>query len=237
MASKRVVLTIGAPLLGLLSLHAQRFVPLPYREEPPFDLKAAFGTKGDWKAVVTAAVKPAREIESDEGISQSRICFAATTPPRSECAYFRDLFHSKLTFQVSTSLSIVPLLSGSPAIKGLVLKAAAWYPTGQVPETAIWIYGAPQDRFQLVSAVESNEVRIFSGGPLNGTLVTADWHRDEGDTRWSDHRRDIAVYRFGANHGQAGYGKVLEYTTGKKYGAEDNGTIDAERAAIEAKMR
>jgi hypothetical protein len=45
----------------------------------------------------------------------------------------------------------------------------------------------------------------FSDGLLNGMLVTSDWHRDEGDTRWSDHRRDITVYRYGANGGDAAY--------------------------------
>lgn len=124
------------------------------------------------------------------------------------------------------------------ATNGLVMKAEALYPTGQVPETAIWVYDAQQDHFHLVSALESGEVRIFSSGPLNGILVTADWHRDEGDTRWSDHRREITIYRYKADSGEAGsYGKLLEYTTGKKYDAEDTGTIDAERATIEVRLR
>jgi hypothetical protein len=236
MDAKRVVLAAVVSLLSLLSYRAQGAAPVQYREEPPFDLKAAFGTTGDWKAVVTAAVEPTREFESDEWTSQSRICFVRTTPPTSECIYFRDLFHSNLTFQVLSSLSIVRLSSGNAATNGLVLKAAAWYPTGQVPETAIWVYDAQQDHFHLLSALESGEVRIFSSGPLSGILVTADWHRDEGESRWSDHRRDITVYRYSADNGEASYRKVLEYTTTKKYGAEDTDAIDAERASIEAKI-
>jgi hypothetical protein len=228
--------------MSLSSLRAQRIVPLPYREEPPFDLKAAFGTREDWKAVVRAAVEPTREFEKDEGTSQSRICFARTAPASSECSYFTDLFHSNLTIQVFSSLSVVRLESGSAvtsgaAINGLVMKAAAWYPTGQVPETAIWVYDAQRDHFRLASAVESGEVRIFSSGPLNGILVTADWHRGEGESRFSDHQRDITVYRYRADNGEAGYGKVLEYTTTKKYGAEDTNTVDAELADIEEKIR
>jgi len=227
----------GVSLLILLSFRAQGAAPLQYREEPPFDLKDAFGTTGDWKAEVTAAVEPAREFESDEGTSQSRICFVGTAPPKSECTYFTDLFHSNLTVQVLSSLSVVRLRSGSAATNGLVMKAAAWYPTGQVLETAIWVYDAQQDHFHLLSGLESGEVRIFSSGPLNGILATADWHRDKGESRWSDHRRDITVYRYSADNGATSYRKVLEYTTTKKYGAEDTGTIDAERANIEAKIR
>jgi len=234
---KRVALPAVVSLLSLLSFRAQGAAPLQYREEPPFDLKAAFGTTGDWKAVVTAAVEPAREFESDEGTSQSRICFVGTAPPTSECTYFTDLFHSHLTVQALSSLSVVRLRSGSAATSGLVMKAAAWYPTGQVPETAIWVYDAQHDRFRLLSALESGEVRIFSRGPLNGILVTADWHRDEGESRWSDHRRDIAVYRYSADKGEASYRKVLEYTTTRKFGAEDTGAIDAEQANLEAEIR
>jgi hypothetical protein len=85
--------------------------------------------------------------------------------------------------------------------------------------------------------VESDEVRVFSSGPLNGGLVTAHWHREEGETRWSDHRRDIALYRYTSEVGEAGgYQKVFEYTTTRKYGAEDTSTIDAELDNIEAKI-
>jgi len=233
---RRVVLSVAAIMLGPWSLPAQSAAPPQYREQPPFDLKAAFGTTGDWDAVVTAAIEPTREFESDEGVSQSRICFVRTAPRTSECAYFRDLFHSKWTFQVLSSLVVEPLRSGKAAVSGLIMKAAAWYPTGQVPETAIWVYDQQQDRFQLVSAVESFEVRVFSSGPLNGCLVTADWHRDEGDSRWSDHRRDITLYRYSADADEAAYRKVFAYTTTKKYGAEDTSTIDAELANFAAKI-
>jgi len=230
------LLSAVAALLCQQGLLAQSTTPPQYREEPPFDLKAGLGTIGDWKAIVTAAVEPQREIVSDDGPSQSRICFVRTAPTTSECTYFRDLFHSNLRFQVFSSLAAVRLQSESAATNGLELKAAAWYSTGQVHETAIWVYDAQRDDFHLVLAVESGEVRIFSSGLLNGMLLTSDWHRDEGDTRWSDHRRDITVYRYSTDGGEAGYRKVLEYTTTKKYGAEDTDTIDAELRNIEAKL-
>jgi hypothetical protein len=218
---------------GLL---AQSAAPPQYREERPFDLQAGLGATGDWKAVVTAAVEPRREIVSDDGPSQSRICFVRAAPATSECAYFSDLFHSNRKFQVFSSLTTVRLQPESAATNGLELKAAAWYSTGQVPETAIWIYDALRDDFHLALAVESGEVRIFTSGPLNGMLVTSDWHRDEGDTRWDDHRRDITVYRYSADGEKAVYRKVLEYTTTEKYGAEDTDTIDAALSNIEEKL-
>src|SRR5579862_5909492 len=101
-------LSACAGLLFQQSLLAQGTAPPQYREEPPFDL-TALGTTGDWKAVVTAAVEPGHEIVSDDGPSESKICFVRTAPAKSECTYFRDLFHSKRMFQVFSSLTAVPL--------------------------------------------------------------------------------------------------------------------------------
>jgi hypothetical protein len=229
-------LAAASALLCQKGLLAQSTAPPQYREEPSFDLQAGLGTTGDWKAIVTATVEPQREIVSDEGPNQSRMCFVRAAPATSECTYFRDLFHSNLTFQVLSSLTAVRLQSESAPTYGLELKAAAWYSTGQVLETAIWIYDAQRDDFHLVLAVESGEASIFSSGLLNGMLVTSVWHRDEGDTRWNDHRREITVYRYSAEGGEAGYRKVLEYTTTKKYGAEETDTIDAESNNIEARL-
>ncbi len=208
-----------------------------YREEPPFDLKAGFGATGDWKAVVTAVVEPKRDFDPNSGPSVSRICFVRTNPAKNQCEYLGDLFHSDLTFQKFSSLGVVPLRSGPAAINGLVMKATALYLTGQEQETGIWVYDVQQDEFHPVSAHVSEETRIFSSGPLNGTLVTASWHRDQGETRWSDHRRDITVYKYSGDGEAAGYEKVLEYTTVKKYGAEDTDTIGAELVNIEAKVQ
>jgi hypothetical protein len=229
-------LSAASVFLFQQGVRAQGTAPPHYRQEPPFDLQAALGTSGEWKAVVTAVLAPRREFDSDEGPSQSRICFVRTVPAASECAYFSDLFHSNLTFQAFSSLTAVPLQSGSAATKGFELKAAAWYPTGQVQETAVWVYDAQRDDFHLVLAVESSEVRIFSSGVLNGMLVTSDWQRDQGDTRWSDHRRHVTVYRYGAEEGEAGYRTVFDYATAKKYGAEDTDTIESELSDIEARL-
>jgi hypothetical protein len=225
-----------AALLWPLGLLAQSNALPQYREEPPFDLKAGLGTTGDWEAIITGAVKPDREL-SDQGPSQSKICFVRSAPATTECTYFKDLFHSTRTFQVFGSLTVERLQSGSAATKGLVLKATRLYDTGQVPETAIWVYNATGDDFHLVSALESRELRICSSVPLNGMLVTADWLWDEGETRWSDHRRNIAVYRYSGAGREAIYQKLLEYTTTRKYGAEDTDTIDAELSNIEAKVQ
>ncbi len=237
MSARRLALAAVAILLSQWGLAAPAAAPPRYREEPPFDLQGAFGTTGDWKAVVTAVVEPAGEFDSDERPSQSKICFVHTASPTPDCTWFRELFDSNLTFQKFSSLSVARLKSGSSTLRGLVMKATALYPTGQLRETAIWVYDARRDRFRLATAVKSDEVRILSSGPLNGTLITSDWHRDEGETRWSDHRRDVAVYRYSSDGGEAGYRKALEYTTARKYGAEDLNTIDAEMADIEAKIR
>lgn len=234
------LLFAGAVLFFQQELPAQRAVPPPpeYRQQPPFDLKRLLHTTGDWQAVVTALVEPVRELENGEGPSLSRICFVRENPGASECTYFRDLFHSDLTLQVFSSLTTVTLKSRNDAAHGVELEAAGLYPSGQTHETAIWAYDASRDDWHLAFAGQAdNEVRILNSGALNGMLVTSDWRRDEGDTRWSDHKRDIRVYRYGSNGGDAGYRKVLEYTTAKKYGAEDTATIGAELNDIEARLR
>jgi hypothetical protein len=233
---KARLLSAMAALLWPLGLLAQHNALPQYREEPPFDLKAGLGTTGDWEAIITAAVEPHREL-SDRGPSQSKICFVRSAPATTECAYFRDVFHSTRTFQVFASLTVVRLQSGSSATNGLVLKATRLYDIGQVPETAIWVYDAKGDDFHLVSALESGEVRICSSVPLNGMLVTADWLWDDGETRWSDNRRNISVYRYSGDGREASYQMLLKYTTTRKYGAEDTDTIDAELSNIEAKVQ
>lgn len=215
---------------------AQSTATPEYREEPPFDLKAA-SDSADWKAVVTAAVEPQREFEADEGPSQSRICFARKAPGANECTYFRDLFHSNLTFQVFSSLTIERLESAGGYINGVALQAAGWYPTGQIHETAIWVHDTQGDDWRLVLAVESSELRIVSDGPFDGVLVTSNWHRDEGEAKWDEHRRDITVYRFSIEGGQPAYRKVFNYTTALTYEAEDTDTIDAEWPNIRERLR
>jgi hypothetical protein len=123
-----------------------------YVDQVPFDLKEKFGTTGDWKAVVTAVATSDYLIPDYQAPSQSRICFVQTSSNVSECSYFRDMFHSDLTLQVLSGLSVVLLKEGSPSVKGLVMKASGLYATGQTHETAIWIYDAQLDDFHLASS-------------------------------------------------------------------------------------
>jgi len=138
---------------------------------------------------------------------------------------------------VLSGLSIVRLMEGTTATMALVLKADALYPTGQLHEMAIWPYDRKRDDFHLALAVGFNEARILNSGPLAGTLVTSEWRRERGATRWSDHRREIQVYRYVTGNDVGVYRKILDYTTTKSYGAEDTKTIEQEFAAIESKAR
>jgi hypothetical protein len=239
MSAKRTAsVCLGAVLVcsGVAAVHAGYLERPQYKEEAALDLQREFGTVGDWKAVVTAAIPPNSEFESDKDPSLSKICFIRAGSSAGSCAYFRDIFDSRLTFQVLSGLSIVPLTEGATAMKGLVLKADGWYPTGQLHEIAIWSYDTKHDSFHLALAVGFNEERIFDRGALAGTLVTSDWRRERGDTRWSDHRREIQVYRYVTAHDGGVYRKILDYTTTKKYSAEDTQTIGEELAIIESKV-
>jgi hypothetical protein len=156
---------------------------------------------------------------------------------RNQCAYFNDLFHSALTYQALTDLSVTSLASGSMSVKGLVLTADGSYATGSVHEMAIWIYDVAPDHFRLVSALQSAEERIFSDGPLNGYVVTANWQWQAGESRFgSDHLRRITAYKYVDDGGDGSYRKVLEYTTTKRYTPEDTNTIASEASTIAVKL-
>ncbi|HEV2703663.1 MAG TPA: hypothetical protein VGV09_18705 [Steroidobacteraceae bacterium] len=208
-----------------------------YREEPPFDLGRDFGPPQDWKAIVTAAAEPQAEIDPNATPSQSKICFVRASLGTTQCTYFKDLFKSALAFQGLSGLSIVPLTSEPHPTNALLMKAVAWYPTGQLSETAIWNYDRRNEAFRLAVAMESPEVRIVSSGLLAGYLITADWQWEAGETRFgSNHKRRIAVYQFNARDSAMGYHKVLEYITASKYGPENDHTIDSEIGTIRKRI-
>jgi hypothetical protein len=239
MSAKRMTQVWLGVLLGcsaVVAVHAGYVERPQYKQEAALDLQREFGTVEGWKAVVTAAIPPSGEIEADEGPSLSKICFIRAASGTGTCAYFRDIFDSRLTFQVLSGLSVERLTEGTTATKGLVLKADALYPTGQLHEIAIWSYATKRDDFHLALAVGFNEERILNSGALAGTLMTSDWRRERGETRWSDHRREIQVYRYITRNDVGVYRKILDYTTTKKYGAEDMNTIEQEFSVIESKL-
>jgi len=210
-----------------------------YAENASFDLETQLSTTGDWKAVVTAANDPNLEFEAEGDPSKSKICFVRASTGTSECTFFRDLFSSRLTFQLSDGLSVVRLTS-KPETKGLRLMATALYPTGQIRETAIWVYDERRDQFRVAATLTSSEVRIFPSGALEGCLVTADWDRalEQSQTRFgSDHKRMITVYRYKTQGSAGSYQKVLTYITAKKYSPEDTDTIEAEQVRIKEELQ
>jgi hypothetical protein len=203
-----------------------------YSTAAPINLQASFDAKAAWQAVVIGQTAPPLWQDIDGPPSQSKICFVSEAKGANDCAYFRDLFKSPLGSQAITDLSVVSLSSISPNTEGLVLKATGFYTSGEVHETAIWVYDQADNNFSLVSALTSDEERIVTQGPLDGFLITVNWNWEKGEARWDDHRRKITVYRFAANEGAGAYREVLEYTTAKKYDAEDTHTIDSEMNVI-----
>jgi hypothetical protein len=143
-----------------------------YTEEVPLHLQDVFGTRAAWTAVVTA-----QRGGFQEGLSpsQAKICFVADSNATNQCRYFKDLFQSDVTYQELTDLSVAPLASVRAEAKGLILKASGSYTSGNAHEMAIWVYDASGDDFRLVFALQSSEERIFTEGPLDGYLVTANW--------------------------------------------------------------
>jgi hypothetical protein len=212
--------------------------PIEYRREAPLPLQQSFHTVSPWKVTVTASVAPTHEIGSDNGRSVSQICFDRQALAPSSCTYFSALFNSPRLYQVFLGFSVERLTRRLSTATGLIMKARAWYSTGQVQEMAIWVYNVQRDEFELAVAVPSSqEQRIFNSGYLDGALVTVNWYWANHENRWSDHRRNVTVYRYRADKGIGTYRKVLEYTTIKKYRAEDSSTIDAELVNIESKLR
>lgn len=226
----RVVTAEGRALSAGTAADFAAMNMLEYATTAPQNLQKAFGTKSAWEAEVTAQVNTPGEEELQSGIpSRSKICFVNSSGGTSDCTYFHDVFQSTLSYQTAAALSVIPLVkSKSPKTVGLLLNATAYYVSGDIHETAIWVYDARTDEFHLAASLESPELRIVSEGPLDGYLITADWNRAANEARWDDHRRDITVYRFDGSDGAGTYREVLTYTTAKKYGAEDTNTINSE---------
>lgn len=206
--------------------------PLEYSTATPTNLQTSFDSGTAWQAVITAQTAPPLWQDIDGPPSQSKICFVDNSKGANDCTYFRDLFKSTLGSQAVTDLSVTSLSSKSPNTQALVLKATGFYVSGDMHETAIWIYDQASDKFNLVSALTSDEEQIIDAGPLDGFLITSDWDWAAGETRWDDHQRKITVYRFDASDGAGAYREALEYTTAKKYGAEDTNTINSEMNVI-----
>ena len=210
---------------------------LPAERTWTFDLTRQLATKTSWKAVVN---DNAGSYDDGDAPSQSKICFVGGVSNQTRCTLFNDLFKDSFHHQELIDLSDAPL-AAAPPVRGLVLKATGMYITGEVHQTAIWVYDRAHDEFRLISTnvVGGDWERIFDVGPLSGYLVDSnwDWRTEEGETRFgSDHRRKISVSKYMPDENGGSYRKVLEYTTDKKYGPEDTETIRAEFSTIESRL-
>ena len=207
-----------------------------YTAAPALNLQKAFGTRRPWSVVVTAQSGD-RDESPEAPPSQAKICFVTGAGGAQQCSYFKDLFHSTLTYEQLQNLSVACLASRPANAKGLLLKAVGIYPTGTVNQMAIWVYSSKEDSFRLVSALQATEERIFTDGALAGFLVTANWQWEQGETRFGDdHRRKITAYRYLNDDGVGAYRQVLEYITARKYNPEDSNTIESEIPVIAAKL-
>jgi hypothetical protein len=196
-------------------------------------LQRDFDTESAWAALVRAP--PPRKDSINDPSSRPKLCFINQTKGQTHCTTLQTLFGSSLADQSFTDLSIAPLRSQSPQTSGLILRALGGYPSGHVYETAIWVYDAAKDAFNLIAVIAAgdfSEVRIVNEGQLDGYLIAAHWSWSKDEGRWDDHRRQITVYRFDVTTRPGAYRQVLEYTTAKKYGAEDADTISSEWGAI-----
>ena len=211
---------------------------LPAERTWTFDLTRQFATKTTWKAVVN---DNGGAYDDGDSPSRSKICFVGASANQSRCTLLADLFNNSLHYQELVELSDSPL-AAAPPVRGLVLKATGTYSSGEVHQTAIWVYDRTHDDFRLISA---NVVgggdweRVFDVGPLGGYLIESnwDWRIQEGETRFgSDHRRKISVFRYVPDEDGGSYRSVLEYTTDKKYDPEDTETIRAEFPTIESRL-
>lgn len=233
----RMRIPLGALLTLVAATLAVADTALPgYTVEAPLHLQDVFGTRAAWTAVVTAQSGGFEDFSASSP-SQAKICFVSDSDATNQCTYFKDLFKSDLSYQELSDLSVAPLASVGTDAKGLILHASGSYPSGNTHEMAIWVYDARRDAFRLASTLQFSEERIFTEGPLDGYLITANWQWEQGETRFgSDHKRKITAYQY-VNSDDAGvYRKVLEYTTADKYDPENTNTIDAEMTAIESQL-
>jgi hypothetical protein len=205
---------------------------LKYIEAKTISLKHEFQTRRDWH--VTAYIPQGDNAET--GDLPIKICFWFAPTRDQACT---TIGSKEYPHQNLRELSVVSLLQSSPPLLGVLVDTFfSGGGSGIAREVSILTYDRESDVFSDVASMKLNEIsdfRIFSGGILGGSIVTASglWQQNEG--HFGDHRFWVQVCKYSNYYGR--YEKLIGYLTVGKYPSEEIRVIEKETGIISELIR
>jgi hypothetical protein len=191
-------------------------LPPGYVEVQSVDLTDALHTKTPW----TLRLLQSRLPDADVGDKPAKACFVGGKDRATHC---EDLKADGYILQTVKSAAVRPL-SARANLQGVEVKSEFSGGAHTLQRTDVWTYQPETDSFLRTSGVSrsdlGDEERIASG-PLDGFYIVADFLLGPGETRWSDHRYSMEVYKLDPRWG--GYVQVLQYLSPTAYPSERDG--------------
>jgi hypothetical protein len=189
--------------------------PAGYQEVQRLDLTVPFHTKTPWFVQLMQPI--GRDAET--GDRPARICFTGGKDAATHC---EDIKAEGYGFQTVKSAAVTPL-SAKARLSGLEVKAEFSGGSHILSRTDVWTYNGAglADDFEPTSGFSRSDLgeeERFASGPMDGYYIVADFLSGAGETRWSDHRYSLEVYRLRPDYG--GYNQVLQYLSPGTYRSE-----------------
>jgi hypothetical protein len=203
-------------MLAMILAAAAAAIPPGYVEAKRLDLTAAFHTKTAW----TMSILKPTGAEAETGDRPIEVCLTGGRDGRTHCT---KVAANGYPFQGLESATIEPL-SNRSRVEGVVVKATFAGVSRTLTRIATWTYdgqGLADDFLETAhfELSDQGEAEPFASGAMDGYFVKADFvDTYPGETRWSDHRFAISVYRLDPRVGA--YLEVLQYVTARRYQAE-----------------
>jgi hypothetical protein len=154
------------------------------------------------------------------GDKPAQACF---TGGKTNATHCENLVADGYILQTVESTSVQGL-SARNGLRGVEVKAQFSGGAHTLRHTMVWTYQPETDSFLRTSGFSRSDLgdeERFASGPLDGFYIVADFLMGAGETRWSDHRYSIEVYKLDPSYG--GYVQVLQYLSPTAYPSEREG--------------
>jgi hypothetical protein len=197
-----------------------------YAEVRSLDLTAAFHTRTPW---VMRLMQPLGR-DAEIGDRPAKVCLTGGRDGATRC---EDVAADGYAFQSIKGAAVEPL-SAKAHLLGVAVKAEFSRGAHVLRRTDVWTYSAATDDFERTSGFSRSDLgdeERFASGPMDGFYIVADFLLSGDETRWSDHRYSVEIYKLDPSF--AGYVQVLQYLSPGTYRSERNGpheVIDGELA-------
>jgi hypothetical protein len=198
----------------LAILAAAAFAAPPgYEAVRQLDLSAPFQTRTPWTMRLLQPLGADAEI----GPKPAKVCLTGGVDGATHC---EDIVAEGYSFQSIKGAAVEPL-SAKAHLLGVAVKAEFSGGAHVLRRTDVWTYNAGADSFLRTSGFSRSDLgdeERFASGPMDGFYVVADFLLSGDETRWSDHRYSVEIYKLDPRFG--GYIQVLQYLSPGRYRSE-----------------